>query len=182
MRKGQMRKVALAGAAALVAAALAVGVAPAAAVVIRANWVEKTPASWGGTYTIYVRQISLTKSTWRARVGIVNKTEETMNILYGLRKEGARTTLLHGPGIWFKGPAPGSTEIVARHADATSVRPPLPHTLRRGKSWFGTIEGPAAKLPKDRLLRFGFGWIDHDFAYPTEISTTHQFRLPKGVR
>jgi hypothetical protein len=175
-----MRKAAVVAAAGIVAA-LAVGVAPAGAVLIRANWVEKTPVSWGGTYTIYVREISVTKSTWRARVGIVNKTREPMEILYGLRKEGARTTLLHGPGIWFKGPASDSTEVVARYADATSVRPLLPHTLRRGKSWFGTIEGPTARLPNDRLLRIGFGWIEHDFAYPTEISTTHQFKLPRRL-
>ena len=169
--------------AALAAVALA-GAAPASAVTIKTNWIEKTPASWGGTYTLYVREVSITKTTWRARVGIVNRTKAMMRIHYGLRKEGARTTLLHGPGIWFRGAAaPGSTEIVDRYADATSVRPPLPHILRRGRSWFATIEGPTAKLPPDRLLRIGFGWIDPGEAqYLTEISTTHQFKLPRRIR
>src|SRR5215204_6879324 len=92
-------------------AALAVGVAPASSVVIKTKWVEKSAASWGGTYTIYVREIRITRTTWRARVGIVNRTDEPMNIQYGLIRQGARTTLQHGPGIWFNGPiAPGSTE------------------------------------------------------------------------
>jgi len=164
-------------------AALAVGVAPASSVVIKTKWIEKSPASWGGSYTLYVREIRVTKTTWRARVGIVNRTAETMNIRYGPEREGARTILRHGPGIWFSGPAaPGSTVIAPRHVDATTMRPALPHTLRRGKSWFGAIEGPTAKLPKDRLLRIGFGWIQRgEVQYPTEISTTHQFRLPRRL-
>lgn len=123
-----MRKLGVVTAAAAVA--LVLGVVPASAVVIKTNWVEKTPVSEGGTYTMYVRQISITKTTWRARVGLANRTGQTMKIQYGLVKEGARTILRHGPGIWFKGPAPGSTYTVARHVDATTVRPPLPHTLR----------------------------------------------------
>ena len=177
-----MRKAVLV--AAVVIAAATVGVAAAAAVVIEANWVEKTQVSWGGTYTIYVRRIEITRTTWRARVGIVNKTEQAMKIQYGLVREGARTVLHHGPGIWFNGPiAPGATETGPRHVDATSVRPALPHTLRRGQAWFATIEGPTAKLPKDRLLRIGFGWIQRgEVQYLTEISTTHQFRLPRRLR
>lgn len=170
--------------AALASSALAVGVAPGSAVVLKTNWIEKTPASWGGTYTIYVREIELTKTTWRARVGIVNRTSATMHIEYGLKREGARTTLVHGPGIWFRGEAtPGSTISAARHAAATSVRPPLPHKLRPGQSWFATIRGSSAKLPKDRLLRIGFGFLYREGQqYSTEISTTHQFRMPKSLR
>ena len=176
-----MRKVV--AAAVVVAASLAVGVAPASSVVIKTKWVEKNVASWGGTYTIYVREIRITRTTWRARVGIVNRTEETMNIQYGLTRQGARTTLQHGPGIWFNGPvAPGSAETGPRHVDAASVEPPLPHKLGRGQAWFATIQGPTTKLPKDRLLRIGFGWIQHgEVQYPTEISTTHQFRLPRRL-
>ena len=168
--------------AAIAASAAVLGVTAGSAAVIKTNWVERTPISNGGTYTIYVRELRITRTTWRARVGLANRTGAAMKIQYGLQREGARTILRHGPGIWFNGPlAPGSTETGPRHIDATSVRPALPHTLPNGKSWFGTIEGPTAKLPKDRLLRIGFGWIDHDFAFPTEISTTHQFRLPRRL-
>jgi hypothetical protein len=152
------------------------------AAVIKTNWVERTPISGGGTYTVYVRELRITRTTWRARVGLANRTGKTMKIQYGLLREGARTILRHGPGVWFNGPlAPGSSATGPRHVDATSVRPALPHTLPQGKSWFGTIEGPTTKLPRDRLLRIGFGWIEHDFVYPTEISTTHQFRLPRRL-
>ena len=175
-----MRKLVFVGA--IVAVAAVLGVTGGSAAVIKTNWVERTPISNGGTYTVYVRELRITRTTWRARVGIANRTGETMKIQYGLRREGARTILRHGPGIWFNGQlAPGSTATGPRHVAATAVRPPLPHTLPNGKSWFGTIEGPTAKLPKGRLLRIGFGWLDHDFAYPTEISTTHQFRLPRRL-
>jgi hypothetical protein len=94
-----------------------------------------------------------------------------------------RTALVHGPGIWFQGPiAPGATISAPRHIDATSVRPPLPHTLGAGKAWFATIAGPTAKLPRDRLLRIGFGFlIRPDGQYNTELSTTHQFKLPRRL-
>jgi hypothetical protein len=177
-----MRK--LAAVAGIAAAVFAVGVVPASGVLIKTNWVEKTRASWGGTYTIYVRELEITKTTWRARVGIVNRTRAAMHIEYGLERQGARTVFVHGPGIWFQGPAtPGSKLSVPRHADATSVRPPLPHILRVGQSWFATIRGPSAKLPKDRLLRIGFGFLYREGQqYSTEISTTHQFKLPRRLR
>jgi len=177
-----MRK--LAAVAALLSATLAVGVAPASGVVIKTNWIEKTQASWGGTYTIYVREIEITKTSFRARVGLVNKTRAAMHIEYGLVRQGPRTTLVHGPGIWYQGPpVPGAALAAARHADATSVSPPLPHRLRAGQSWFATIRGSAAKLPKDRLLRIGFGFLNREGQqYSTEISTTHQFKLPRRLR
>jgi len=165
-----------------VAAALAVGTTSASSAVIKTNWVEKVAVAWGGSYTIYVREIRITKTTWRARVGIVNRTHDTMDLQYGPTRQGARTTFQHGPGIWFNGPIPGSTLSGPRHVDAASVKPPLPHKLLRGRSWFATIEGPTAKVAKDRLLRIGFAWIQHGAAqYPTEISTTHQFRLPRRL-
>ena len=61
----------------------------------------------------------------------------------------------------------------------SAARPPLPHVLRRGRSWFGTMVGRTADLPRGRPLRIGFGWIERELTYPTEISTTHQFRLPR---
>jgi hypothetical protein len=164
--------------------ALALALAPAAqAVVIRTNWVERTQVSSGGTYTIYVRRIEVTKTTWRAWVGLVNRTHAPMRIQYGLQREGPRATLVHGPGMWFQGPiAPGAGVSASRHADATSVRPPLPHTLQTGRSWFATIEGPTGKLPKDRLMRIGLGYlVKPDSQYNTEISTTHQFKLPRRL-
>jgi hypothetical protein len=36
-------------------------------------------------------------------------------------------------------------------------------------------------VAKDRLMRIGFGWVQHAYSYPTEISTTHQFRLPRRL-
>jgi hypothetical protein len=167
-----------------VAAALVLAATPTASgVVMTTNWVERTALSGGGTYTMYVRRIEITKASWRAWVGLVNKTPRAMQIQYGLVKEGPRTTLVHGPGIWFQGPiAPGATTIAPRHVDAASVRPPLPHTLGAGKGWFATISGPTAKLPKDRLLRIGFGFlVKTDGQYNTELSTTHQFKLPRRL-
>lgn len=157
--------------------------ASASAVTLKTNWVERTELTGGGTYTMYVRKIEITKARWRAWVGLANRTPRSMQIQYGLVKDGPRTTLVHGPGIWFQGPiAPGATTIAPRHIDATSVRPPLPHTLGAGKSWFATIEGPTAKLPPDRLLRVGFGYlIRTDGQYNTELSTTHQFKLPRRL-
>lgn len=64
----------------------------------------------------------------------------------------------------------------------TSVRPPLPHALGAGKAWFATIEGPTAKLQRDRLLRIGFGFLTGpDGQYNTKLSTTHQFKLPRRL-
>jgi hypothetical protein len=174
-----MVRLALVGA--IVSAALAAAVAPASAVVLKTNWIEKTQRG-DGSYTIYIRKIEITRTTWKAWVGLANKTGESMQIDYGLVKQGPRTVLQHGPGIWFNGPLkPGSVLSGPRHADATSVRPPLPHLLRAGQSWFAAIQGSALRLPKDRLLRIGFGWLQHGYAYPTEISTTHQFRVPRRL-
>src|SRR5436189_5869610 len=113
------------------AAGIVLAAAPSASgVVLKTNWAERTELSSGGTYTIYVRKVEIKRATWRAWVGLVNKTPRPMEIQYGLVKQGPRTTLVHGPGIWFQGPiAPGATTIEPRHVDATSVRPPLPHTL-----------------------------------------------------
>lgn len=78
--------------------------------------------------------------------------------------------------------APGATTVAPRHIDATSVRPALLHMLGAGKYWFATIEGPTAKLPRDRLLRVGFGFlVGPDGQYNTELSTTHQFKLPRRL-
>ena len=166
------------------AAAVALATTPAASgVVLKTNWVERTALSSGGTYTMYVRKIEITKTTWRVWVGLANGTGRPMLVQYGLVKQGPRTLLVHGPGIWFRGPmAPGATISVARHVDATSVRPPLPHTLAAGKAWFATISGPTAKLPRDRLMRIGFGFlVKPDSQYNTELSTTHQFRFPRRL-
>jgi hypothetical protein len=167
----------------LASVTLLIAVPSASAVTLKTNWVERTELSSGGTYTMYVRKIEVRKARWRAWVGLANKTPRAMQIQYGLIKEGPRTTLVHGPGIWFQGPiAPGATTVAPRHVDATSVRPALPHALGAGKSWFATIEGPTAKLPRDRLLRVGFGFLVRpDGQYNTELSTTHQFKLPRRL-
>lgn len=74
------------------------------------------------------------------------------------------------------------TELSSGGTYTTSVWPSLPHTLGAGKSWFATIEGPTAKLPRDRLLRIGFGYLVRtDGQYNTELSTTHQFKLPRRL-
>jgi hypothetical protein len=45
-----------------------------------------------------------------------------------------------------------------------------------------TIEGPTAKLPRDRLLRVAFGLLVRPGGqYNTELSTTHQFKLPRRL-
>jgi hypothetical protein len=175
-----MRRLALIGLVAALALAVTAG---ASGVTLKMNWVERTTLSTGGTYTMYVRKIEITKTTWRAWVGLANRTGRPMQIQYGLVHQGPRTVLVHGPGIWFQGPiAPGATISAPRHIDATTVRPPLPHTLAAGRSWFATISGPTAKLPRDRLLRIGFGFlVKPDSQYNTELSTTHQFKLPRRL-
>lgn len=45
-----------------------------------------------------------------------------------------------------------------------------------------TLAHGPAKLPRDRLLRVGFGFlIRTDGQYNTELSTTHQFKLPRRL-
>ena len=127
-------------------------------------------------------------------------------MLYGRRRVGKSTLIQHwieqsglpftywaGPGVWWsqyvRGGSwwPGSGTILTHSARAT-VRPQYPSRLGPGKSWFGTFSGSLAKVPKDRLLRIGFGTlvlpsnVRLNTGYlPREValSTTHQFRLPK---
>ncbi len=70
------------------------------------------------------------------------------------------------------------------------MRPAYPSTLAPRKSWFGTFSGLTRKLPRDRLLRIGFGILDYatPSAFDLEgrplrreivLSTTHQLKLPR---
>jgi hypothetical protein len=79
---------------------------------------------------------------------------------------------------------------VTHSEKATKIAPSLPNALAAGKSWFGTFAGTTAKLPKDRLLRIGFGTIEYGPTVSLDpqgrpigrelvLSTTHQFKLPR---
>ena len=57
------------------------------------------------------------------------------------------------------------------------LRPAYPSRLGAGKSWFGTFTGSLTKVPKDRLLRIGFGkvtvrWSQLGFGRTSSTSTS----------
>lgn len=180
------RRSGLGGAAAFLVALLLA--APAAAAVIQTRWVEKQPFSSGrGAITVYVRRIEITRTTWKAYVGLHNSANGPVRISVERVAVGRVFSYLAGPGIWYQrleGNVP-TTHAVA----ATSVAPRYPTSLAPGKSWFGVFTGPTARLPRDRLLRVGFGIVQLEgdamiagrsvVPRRTNLSTTHQFRLPK---
>ena len=188
------RWIVLAAAAAVFAAG-----ASAEAAVIPSKWSERVDYSSGeGFMRLYVRKIVVTKSTWKASVGLRNSSKIAIRLTSSLDRPNPNLPFTYwaSPGVWWsqyvKGGSwwPGSGTVLTRSARATAVRPAYPTRLGPGKSWFGTFSGTLAKVPKDRLLRIGFGKLvlPGNVRVGTEVlprevslSTTHQFRLPKQL-
>jgi hypothetical protein len=189
-----MRWLVLAATAALMVLATATG---AGAAVIPTNWTERVEYSNGqGFMRLYVRRIEVTKSGWKAAVGLRNSSKIAVPIKSTLERPSTSLPFTYwaGPGVWWsqyvRGGSwwPGSGTVLTHSARATAVRPAYPTRLAPGKSWFGTFSGSLSKVPKDRLLRIGFGKIVLPAnvrvgtgLLPREVSlsTTHQFKLPK---
>jgi hypothetical protein len=173
------------------------GAASADAKVIKTNWSERVGyASGKGFIRLYVRKIEVTRSSWKAWVGLTNSASIGVQIKAEPIRPNADLPFTYwaGPGIWWSSYVsgghwwPGSGTVLTRSARAAVVRPGYPTTLGPRKSWFGTFGGSLAKVPKDRLLRIGFGTLELPgnvrvgTGYPPRrltLSTTHQFRLPR---
>lgn len=171
------------------------------AALIKANWSERLAYANGkGFVRMYVRKIDLTHTTWKAWVGLTNNSP--MSVRISARVERPAPTLPFtywaGPGVWWSsyekstGWYAGSGTVLT-HATRADVRPRYPTGLAPRKSWFGTFSGSTARLPRDRLLRIGFGILD--YAQPgvfdldgrplrreVVLSTSHQFKLPRRLR
>ena len=168
----------------------------AGAAMIETNWTERVDyPSAKGFLRVYVRKIQLTRSTWTAYVGLTNASKLAIRMHTGLdRPSRLPFTYWAGPGIWWSsrvsgGTAwPGAGTVLTHAARATAVRPRYVSSLGAGKSWFGTFSGPLTKVPKDRLLRIGFGTFEvqlgrsmADRYLSAPVSTTHQFKLPRRL-
>jgi len=185
---------AAAGALALAAATTAGGTT------IETNWSERIDYSNGeGFMRLYVRRIELTQSTWKAAVGLRNSSNISVQLTAALERPNANLPFTYwgGPGVWWsqyvRGGTwwPGAGTVLTRSERARFVRPAYPKRLAPGKSWFGTFSGALGKVPKDKLLRIGFGKV----VLPGNVrvgtglvprtlllSTTHQFKLPRRLR
>ena len=169
----------------------------AGAAVIPTGWSERVTWSNGeGFIRLYVRRIEVTKSTWKAAVGLRNSSKTAVQLVARPERPNGKLPFSYrsGPGIWWSQYVeggtwwPGAGTVLTRVARAASVRPTYPTRLAPGKSWFGTFSGSLAKVPRDRLLRIGFGTVvlpgnvrvGTGFLPRTvSLSTTHQFRLPR---
>jgi hypothetical protein len=167
----------------------ALALAPAArATVLPTNWIETQPYSGvSGSLRVSVRKIEVTKTTWNAWVGLSNRSSFRVKVTQVMTRgagEGLPLVFFAGPGIWWqtyeKGSWwPGAGRSVTHSAKATSVTPSYPSTLAPRATWFGTFSGALTKVPKDRLLRIGFGSFEPAGGRVSLVSTTHQFRLPR---
>ena len=189
---------------ALVVAALAVpGGAAAKPVVLKTNWHERFDFTAGNRHAqirLHVRRLEFTTGTWKAYVGLTNRSGLPITITTATLKERPDQpyTYFAGPGIWwssFKRGAswyPGGGTVLTNTARANTVRPAYPDSLGAGKSWFGVFTGTLAPVDRQRLLRIGFGVIPNatsgwDPSRGTlvladlPVATSHQFKLPKGV-
>jgi len=171
---------------------------------IKTKWSERvdfTYANGGGSgfLRLYVRSIEVTRTRWKAAVGVTNSSAIAVRFANGVDRPDATLpfTYYAGPGIWWSqyvsggAGVPGSGSVITHSKPATLVRPGFPSRLTARKSWFGTFSGSLAKVPKDRLLRIGFGlFLDPGNFECTgmgtgctnrkvPLSTTHQFRLPR---
>jgi hypothetical protein len=165
------------------------------AVVIKTSWVETNREFGNNTHFMrfYVRKIEITRTTWKAWVGVTNGTGVTLD---------ARTEEVKGgnccpqpPFAYWSGPSLLWYRIVpgfeANPVEATKkadyVRPAYPKSLKPHKSWFGVFGGTLSEVPRDRLLSIGFGHFVHDASDPRgrvdfgSFATNHQFRLPRRV-
>ena len=170
---------------------------------LHTNWHERFPFTVGtrhGELTLHVRKLEFSSTTWKAYVGLTNRTTAPVSVRTKLVKVHWDQPFVYwaGPGIWWstleRGASwyPGAGTVLTHDARAAAVNPAYPTTLAAGKSWFGTFAGPTAKVDKVRLLRIGFGVI----VQPTEghdldgtpifddlpVWTTHEFKLPRVAR
>jgi hypothetical protein len=173
-------------------------------VVLKTNWHERFDFTLNNRHAqlrLHVRRIEFTNGSWKAYVGLTNRSGFPLTMTTGTLKERPDQpyTYFAGPGIWwssFKRGAswyPGGGTVLTNTARASSVRPAYPSSLAAGKSWFGVFTGAVAPVDKQRLLRIGFGVIPDATAgwdprnggalvrADLPVSTTHQFKLPKGV-
>ena len=212
-RRARRRRAALFLAAAIVVAAVLLfsrgnpltGAAQAATpTVLRTNWSERVDFMYANRtrssfFRLYVRRIELTRTTWKAAVGITNGSGIALRFATGLDRPNPELPFTYwaGPGIWWAqyvaggNGYPGAGSVLTHAARASAVRPALPARIGAKKSWFGTFSGPLAGVPGDRLLSIGFGLFFDPGTFEcaqmgtacvnrkVPISTTHQFRLPK---
>ena len=188
-------------AAAFVALLAVAGAARADGAVIKTNWSERLDyANMPGFVRLYVRKLVVTRASWKAWVGVTNNSQMTVHLTARLERPnpGAPFAYWAGPGIWWSTYLAGSAwwpgaGTVLTHSIRGTASPRYPTTLRPRKSWFGTFSGQTAKLPRDRLLRVGFGILDYPqpgpvvdingrpFRREVVLSTTHQFKLPRRL-
>jgi hypothetical protein len=214
-RRARRRRVALFLAAAGVAVALLLfsrgnpltGSAHAATpTVLRTNWTERVDfkyanGSRSSFLRLYVRRIELTRTSWKAAVGVGNASGIAVRFASGLDQPDPDLPFTYwaGPGIWWSRYVsggtwqPGTGTVVTHAVRASVVRPAVPARLGAKKSWFGTFSGSLAGVPRDRLLRIGFGLFFDPGTFEcaqmgtacvnrkVPISTTHQFKLPKRL-
>jgi hypothetical protein len=172
----------------------------AGAVTIKTNWnenVEFQASSGKGDLRLHVRRLEFTARSWKAWVGLTNRSSGAVTLTSSLERPDPQKPFLYwaGPGLWWStyvansGWYPGSGTVLTRSTRAVDVRPKYPNLIAAGKSWFGTFSGSLAAVPKDRLLRVGFGTLvlpghigDATGTPPLKIpvSTTHQFKLPRA--
>jgi hypothetical protein len=183
---------------ALAAVVLAAGsVSPAAsAVVLKTNWNELQMFADGtGGVRVYVRKIQIGGGTWKAWVGLTNRSTKRITLLAREQRQGNTPfTFWAGPGLWWASRVPGGSWWPDASASVTrstkaAVAPGYVSSLAPRKSWFGTFRGTTQRVPKNRLLRVGFGMLQFGVVavdpqgkpihHEMPLSTTHQFRLPK---
>ena len=187
-----------------IAAAVTVGLAGATAAeanVIETRWSERLDyANRGGFVRIYVNKIQITRTSWKAWAGLTNNSAMTIRLSARLERPAPALPFTYwaAPGVWwstYERQTNGfeRTGTVLTHAVRGQVKPAYPTSLGPRKSWFGTFAGPSAKLPRDRLLRIGFGILDYPqpgvfdlqgrpLRREVPLSTTHQFTLPRRIR
>jgi hypothetical protein len=168
----------------------------ASAVVLKTNWNELQTFSNGkGGVRLYVRKIEIRSRTWKAWVGLTNRSAKKISLVAREeRQANGPFSFWAGPGLWWAKRVPGgswwpdASTLITRSTKAV-VKPAYTTSLAPRKSWFGTFSGTTDKVPKDRLLRVGFGILQlestgfdlqgNPVRHEVPLSTTHQFRLPK---
>jgi hypothetical protein len=153
-------------------------------VTIKTNWAESfqyRAANGNVELGLFVRKIEFRTNGWTAWVGLTNRSRVTVKITAAVQRPNPRTPFGYwaGPGIWWTTfvpsdkSRPGSSTTFTHSARAFIVRPAFPKVLLPHKSWYGTFTGSLTKVPKDRLLRIGFGTIE----LPSNTAVIHQGRL-----
>jgi len=187
----------------LVLVGIALAAPPAAGaktIVIKSNWHESfqfTSLARKCELKLHVTRLEVSGQTWTAKVGVTNRSPVGISLQSTRQKPFFTKPFVYwaAPGLWWSTLErngswyPGGGTVLTHSARAGSVTPALPKTIAKGKSWFGTFSGSLATVPKDRLLRIGFGTLvlppentpGWPAAAPKElpVSTTHQFKLPR---